>query len=190
MRTTDKYVFFWKEHPFCNFTKCKIKFANPYYVADGDNPFYFSSSEQMFMWFKAMFFFDTETAEKILKTSDPEEARRLGREVKGYDDKKWNDVRVHYMKTAVSAKFIQNKELRDKLIDPKYDGKQFVEASPYDRIWGIGCDQDSALKLDNYKNWGRNELGKILNEVREKCINLKEVLDDLELVPMTNIGEV
>lgn len=181
MKVTDKYIFFWKEHPFCNFTKCKIKFANPYYVPLDGDPIFFSSSEQMFMWLKATFFFDTEIAEKILQTSDPEEARKLGRLVHNYDDKRWNEVRVNFMYMSVMAKFIQNKELRNILIDPKYDKKEFVEASPYDRIWGIGCDQDSALKLDNYKNWGRNELGKILNEVREKCIQMQGLIDDLGL---------
>ena len=179
MKITDKYIFFWKENPFCNFTKCKIKYVMPDSVKDEE--IYFSSSEQMFMWFKAKFFLDDETADKILSTIDPEEARKLGRLVKGYDDKKWNDVRVYYMTKAVSAKFIQNKDLRKILLDSKYNGKHFVEASPYDRIWGIGCDQDSALKLDNAKNWGRNELGKILDAVREKCIEIDKLITDLDL---------
>ena len=179
MRITDKYVFFWKEHPFCNFTKCKIKFEWPDGVKGEE--IYFSSSEQMFMWFKAKFFLDDETADKILATTDPEEARKLGRLVKNYVDSAWDRERTYYMMKAVSAKFLQNKDLRKKLIDPKYDGKFFVEASPYDRIWGIGCDQDSALKLDHYKNWGRNELGKILDAVRIKCIEIDKLIEDLDL---------
>lgn len=179
MRITDKYIFFWKENPFCNFTKCKIKFEWP----DGVNgeEIYFSSSEQMFMWFKAKFFLDDETADKILATTDPEEARKLGRLVKNYVDSAWDRERTYYMMKAVSAKFLQNKNLRKELIDPKYNGKFFVEASPYDRVWGIGCDQDSALKLDNYKNWGRNELGKILDAVRIKCIEIDKLIEDLDL---------
>lgn len=155
MKVTDKYVFFWKEHPFCNFTKCKIEY-------DGKT---FTSSEQMFMWMKADFFGDSETAVKILKTNEPEVARKLGRMVKNYDDAAWDENRVAAMFQAVWSKFIQNKELKDKLCDHKYDGKQFVEAAYYDRIWGIGYDEDHATTISEDK-WGRNELGKILNRVR------------------------
>lgn len=175
MRITDTYVFFWKENPFCNFTKCKIKYEFPDSVKGEE--IYFTSSEQMFMWFKAKRFGDDEIANKILNTKTPEEARKLGREVKGYIDVVWNEERYQYMLKAVMAKFIQNKELRNKLCDPKYDGKTFVEAAYYDRIWGIGYDEEFALKLDNAKNWGQNLLGKILNETRNWCIEHKDILD-------------
>ena len=180
MRITDDYIFFWKEEPMCNFTNCKIKFMYP--DSTEDEAIYFTSSEQMFMYFKAMHFFDYDTADKILRSKSPEEARKLGREIKNYDDKEWNEVRVNYMKSAVSAKFFQNKDLRDALLNEKFEGRHFVEAAYYDRIWGIGYDEYSALKLDNYKNWGRNELGKILDEVREKCKELKKYINDLNLV--------
>jgi len=179
MRITDKYVFFWKEKPFCNFTKCNIKFEFP--DSQKGEEIYFTSSEQMFMWFKAKFFLDDETANKILKAKTPDEAKKLGREVKNYVDSAWDRERIYYMTKAVYAKFLQNKDLRKRLIDKKFDGKHFVEASPYDRIWGIGCDQDSALKLDNAKNWGKNELGKILDSVRTKCIEIDKLIDDLDL---------
>ena len=155
MKVTDKYVFFWKENPFCNFTKCTIKY-------EGKT---FSSSEQLFMWMKADFFGDDETASKILKTNEPEVARKLGRLVKNYDDAEWDKNRVAAMFQAVWSKFLQNKDLAEKLCNYKYDGKQFVEAAYYDRIWGIGYNEDDAL--GNIPYWGRNELGKILNKVRE-----------------------
>ena len=68
------------------------------------------------------------------------------------------------MYQAVLAKFFQNVELRKKLCDSQYDGKHFVEAAYYDRIWGIGYNENDAL--DNEDNWGRNELGKILDKAR------------------------
>lgn len=172
MKITDKYVFFWKEHPFCNFTKCKIKLRWP---ANGDNYIIFTSSEQMFMWSKAIFFGDDITADMILKSQTPEEARKLGRTVKNYDDSMWNAVRSYYMKKAVLAKFIQNKELRDQLCDRQYNKLQFVEAAYYDRIWGIGFDEEEALNHSEFE-WGRNELGKILNEVRDWCLEYRDIL--------------
>ena len=169
MKLTDKYVFFWKEHPMCNFTKCRIKFADPYYVSPDEDPLEFTSSEQLFMWFKAKFFGDDDIAEQILQSDSPEEARRLGRSVKNYDDHQWNKVRVSFMRRAVNYKFFQNPELCRQLLDAKYDGKTFVEAAYYDRIWGIGYNEDDALGYIAY--WGRNELGKILTDLRNRLKN-------------------
>lgn len=166
MKLTDKYVFFWKEHPMCNFTKCRIKFADPYYVPAEESPMEFTSSEQLFMWFKAVFFEDFDIADQIYKSSSPEEARKLGRMVKNYDDADWEEVRVDYMKRAVTYKFYQNADLRKRLLDAKYDGKTFVEAAYYDRIWGIGYNESEAE--DHLDDWGRNELGKILTDLRDQ----------------------
>ena len=47
-----------------------------------------------------------------------------------------------------------------------YDDKIFVEASPIDRIWGIGYDEDHAEY--NEHNWGRNYLGRILTNIRRR----------------------
>lgn len=41
-----------------------------------------------------------------------------------------------------------------------------MEASPSDRIWGIGFDAEHAE--GNEKDWGQNKLGKALMRVREK----------------------
>ena len=166
MKVTDKYVFFWKESPFTNFTPCKIKFE--WTDSHIGEEIYFTSSEQYFMWRKAIFFNDTETADKIVKAKSPEEARLLGRQVKNYNDKIWDKVRFNHMTTAVMDKFIQNKDLRDKLCDPKYDGKKFVEAAYYDNIWGIGFNEHDALDHDE-SMWGQNLLGHILDNVRDWC---------------------
>lgn len=165
MKVTDKYVFFWKEHPMCNFTKCRIRFADPQYVPLENEPLEFTSSEQMFMWFKAVFFGDEEMAEQILASKTPQEARNLGQKVRNYDDEQWDKVRVDRMRTAVRHKFYQNENLRKQLMDTRYEGKTFVEASYYDRIWGIGYNEHDAER--NINNWGRNELGKILTNLRK-----------------------
>ena len=166
MKITDKYVFFWKEHPMCNFTKCRIRFADPYYVPLENDPIEFTSSEQMFMWFKAVFFRDEEMAGKILQSQTPQEARDLGQQVRNYVDEEWDKARVDRMRTAVRYKFYQNENLRKQLMDTRYDGKTFVEASYYDRIWGIGYNQDEAM--NHLDNWGHNELGKILTDLRNE----------------------
>jgi len=45
-----------------------------------------------------------------------------------------------------------------------------VEASPFDRKWGIGLDASKAAASDPSKWRGENLLGKILTEVREELL--------------------
>ncbi len=67
-------------------------------------------------------------------------------------------------------KYRQNPDLAKKLLDPIYDGKTFVEASPIDGIWGIRMPQ-GANGIDDEKNWrGRNLLGKAITLVRSMLI--------------------
>jgi ribA/ribD-fused uncharacterized protein len=122
------------------------------------------------MYVKAITFKDYKTSERILKEGiSPRIAKDLGRLVKNYDDKVWDEKRYQVMLDANILKFTQHKESRDILLNPKFDGKHFVEASPYDGIWGIRCGENEAL--DDESNWnGRNLLGKVLDEVREKLV--------------------
>lgn len=162
MKLTDKYVFFWKEEPMSNSTKCKIVYKN-----DGDSePLTFISCEQFFMWLKAMCFRDFDIAQKILECESPEHAKKLGREIKNFDEEAWRKGRTYYMKLAVNLKFDQNEDLAKQLLDEKYDGKTFVYASYDDDIWGIGFNE--SIAEDNKDKWGSNLLGKILTETREK----------------------
>ena len=91
----------------------------------------------------------------------------MGRKVQGYDDKVWNEKRFDIMLDANLLKFTQNEELKKTILSEEFEGKGFVEASPVDTIWGIGCDEVTAL--DDESNWrGQNLLGKVLDETRKK----------------------
>lgn len=158
MKITDKYVFFWRG-PFSNW------FTGAPFKMDGIS---FVTTEQAFMWQKAMFFNDPATAAKILKTDSPKEAKDLGREVKGYDDAKWNDVRWRMMYHACRAKFEQNQEVRDQLFAT--GNRILVEASPYDKIWGIGMGEDEP-GVEDEANWkGLNLLGEVLTKLRDNLL--------------------
>ena len=54
------------------------------------------------------------------------------------------------------------------ILDPQFEGKTFVEASPTDRIWGCGYGLATDVEaLDNEEYWtGRNLLDKVLTDVR------------------------
>lgn len=129
---------------FSNFYPCKFVYAHRQ----------FNCTEQAFMWMKAMTFNDNETAAKILNETDPLKIKRLGREVKNYDDTKWNEIRYNIMYQVNMAKYFHNKDLRKLLIDTK-DAYLF-ENSPFDYIWGVGK-----------KGTGQNLLGKVLMDIRK-----------------------
>lgn len=159
---TDKYVAFWGS-VFSNFYPCKFKI----------NGLLFYNSEQCFMWQKAMHFNDQETAEKILHTIQPVKAKGLGRQVKNFDQKSWEDFRELAMYNAVYAKFSQNQDLRDIITAEEFDGKSFVEGSPEDCIWGVGIEWNDP-EIEDKDNWqGLNLLGKTLDKVREQLLSEK-----------------
>lgn len=171
MKITKEYIFFYKDW-LSNYQK------TDFYYPSKENPiFRFDSTEQGFMFLKALRFGDFDVASEIYATQgDPGKCRRLGRLVKGYDDKAWSKERYNIFADLIYQKYLQDEELRKKLLSPEFDDKLFVEASPIDKIWGIGMSEDNPRILDQ-KNWrGLNYLGQITTEVREK---LKNIIDQV-----------
>lgn len=169
MTITDKYVLFWADWP-SNFawapmlTKC---------IDDQVHPFF--SSEQCYMWSKAYYFKDFDIVRQIeelnFREASSYKAKKLGRQVKNFDQDVWNSVSYDIMLKACLSKFSQNKVLFDKITDPSLDGKKFVETSPVDGIWGVRLGEADPLILDE-KNWnGENRLGKVLDEVRRMLLD-------------------
>lgn len=148
---TPNYVFFWGG-PLSNF-----------HPINGDESF---TSEKLYMYAKASFFGDAETGKLIIESSTPREAKRLGRSVKGFDQKTWDEVKVETMEACLYVKAIASKEFREALLNT--GDSIIVEASPTDRIWGIGFKAEDALP--NIDKWGENLLGKCLMELRKKLI--------------------
>ena len=163
VNVTDKYVAFWGS-AFSNFFDCDIHVTNDWWGKPID--LHFKSSEQYFMWLKATYFDDYETADKILEAKTPKEAKALGRKVRGFDEKEWVGARESAMWNAVLLKFRQNPDIKELLLDPDFAGKQFVEGSSVDSIWGVGIDWRDPRIADE-ENWiGMNLLGKTLDKVR------------------------
>ena len=155
MKVTDKHILFWNDI-FSNFQYAVIK--NEYGT--------FYSSEQYFMYRKALFFKDDEVAELILNERIPGKCKKLGRSIINFDKDKWFTVCESVMEDAVFQKFNQNKSLLNEILDVKYDDKKFVEASPYDDIWGIKLSEENPDADDETKWRGLNLLGKVLDNVR------------------------
>ena len=128
----------------------------------------FSNNEQFMMYCKAKLFGDEETASKILKATTPREHKAIGRQVRGFDETKWNEKRELYVRKGCYAKFSQNPEMLTFLLGT--EGTELVEASPYDRIWGVGLAANNPAIHDKSKWLGLNLLGYCLMQVRTQLL--------------------
>jgi ribA/ribD-fused uncharacterized protein len=121
----------------------------------------FENCEQYMMYHKAQLFGDEKRAKLIMKNGEPKRVKRLGRQVEGFDEKIWTEHREVIVYRGNLLKFSQVPELKALLL--VYENPIFVEASPTDRIWGIGF--STAKAMDNIKFWGQNLLGKAITKV-------------------------
>jgi len=159
MKITDKYVLFFGPED-CPSQWYPVKFKTRLF--DFEN-LEFNCSEQFMMAAKALFFDDKESFVKIMNTSSPNQQKSLGRNVQGFDKDKWNAVCRPLVTVGNMAKFTQNDDLKQFMLDN--EGKIFVEASPYDDIWGVKLGANDPRILDPSKWRGTNWLGEILTRI-------------------------
>jgi ribA/ribD-fused uncharacterized protein len=125
----------------------------------------YSSSEQYMMAQKATLFKDDEALAKIMATKDPKAQKALGKKVKGFVKEEWEAVARPLVYKGCLAKYEQNATIAADLLST--DNDELVEASPTDRIWGIGLAVDNDDALDKTKWRGTNWLGQVLMRVRD-----------------------
>ena len=125
----------------------------------------FTHAEQFMMYAKAILFGDRQAADLILKAKTPKEQKALGRKINGFDEKIWALFREGVVFDGSYAKYSQNSELQQLLLATR--GTTLVEASPYDRVWGIGLAEDDPAAQDRAQWRGLNLLGETLTRVRE-----------------------
>ena len=126
----------------------------------------FSSMEQFMMYQKAICFGDEAVAEQILKTDDVARIKELGRMVSGYNENIWNGMRQLIVYEGLVAKFLQNEELRERLLQT--GDALLAECAVHDRIWGIGLSMKDEKRFDISQWRGENLLGYALMMVRNK----------------------
>lgn len=152
------------------------------------------------MYQKAMTFNDTQIAAQIMTANGPRKMKALGRTIKGFNEYTWDQVKSDVVIQANLLKFGKEEvceagdsdgfiyggtgrqdgqervKLRDMLLST--GTRELVEASSFDRIWGIGFSPEEAREHGEGERlmWGKNLLGKSLMEVRRR-IRVQEGLE-------------
>lgn len=159
-----KYVFFWGHQAGKTgvSASCFSQWYSAPFVVEGQR---YPTAEHFMMAEKAALFGDLATRALVLQAPNPGAAKALGRQVRGFDDAVWLENRFAIVVRANEAKFAQSPELKQFL--QQTGSRVLVEASPVDRIWGIGLAQDDE-KVNNPNLWrGLNLLGFALMQVRD-----------------------
>ena len=149
----ESFTHFW-DGPFSQWHPCTFKIDMVRY----------NCAEQFMMAEKARLFGDEGVRAQILATGSPRAHKALGRQVAGFDQATWEAERVEIVVRGNLAKFSQNPEMCAALLAT--GDKTMVEASPYDRIWGVGLRADDSRVHDPERWRGANLLGEALMKVR------------------------
>ena len=153
MRRQNGFVLFWGG-PFSQWYPHKMVIDDKEYV----------TCEQYMMAMKASTFGDKEALDAIMATKDPKKQKAIGRTVKNFNPQIWEKICRDVVFRANLAKF-QDPELKKFLFS--FGNEEIVEASPYDKIWGIGLSEDDPRAMDKSQWQGTNWLGEAIMQVRE-----------------------
>ncbi|MFD1145689.1 NADAR family protein [Saccharothrix hoggarensis] len=161
-----KYLFFWghQARPGAPVGKqCLSQWWEAPFTVDGRT---YATAEHFMMEGKALLFGDEEVAERVVAARTPGEAKALGRHVRGFDEATWAAARLDVVVRGNLAKFGAHDDLRAFLLGT--GDRVLVEASPVDRVWGIGLAADDPRAADPSTWLGLNLLGEALMVVRDR----------------------
>ncbi|KAI9736513.1 MAG: hypothetical protein M1818_006023 [Claussenomyces sp. TS43310] len=149
-------------------------YESPFHT--GGKEIIFHTAEQYMMHHKALLFSDHETAAKILTEKDPKTNQELGRGIKNFDKSLWLQHRERIVEEGSYHKFTHSLVDREdlKALFLATGDQELVEASPVDRIWGVGYGEEDAHH--NRPDWGSNLLGKALSRARDRIRREQEEL--------------
>ena len=151
----DKYFFFWKH-----------RLSQWHIVNFNVDNYIYNCCEQFMMHRKALLMGDTFAAEIILGEKNPAQHQTLGRQIQNFNQELWDSYKYNIVLQGNRARFHQSPQCRELLLAT--GDKLIVEASPYDKVWGIGKGASDPDIMDETKWNGQNLLGKVLTQVREE----------------------
>jgi hypothetical protein len=161
-----KCLFFWGHQPRKDGSigeSCFSQWWSSPFTVEG---IVYKTAEHWMMAAKARMFGDQAHLEQILQCASPAEAKKIGRRVSDFDGERWDQHKYELVKEGNYHKFSQHAILKAFLLNTKE--RVLVEASPVDRIWGIGMAKTD-VDIENPAKWkGENLLGFALMEVRDR----------------------
>ena len=164
--TRFRFLYFWKPEPEADGSMgpgCLGQWWPSSFTIDGTE---YRCAEQWMMAEKARMFGDREMWEAIMASHSPKEMKALGRAVRGFQKEVWDARCYRLVLEGNLAKFSQDPALLEYLLS---SGERIlVEASPLDRIWGIGMGKNNPNAGDPMKWRGQNLLGFALTEARDR----------------------
>lgn len=165
------FIFFWGHTPAKDGRITQACLSQWWKCDFSEGEISFCCAEQYMMYKKALLFEDNAIAKEILKSKSPKKIKGFGRLVSGFDSAVWDEHKGNIVVQGNILKFSQNPELKEYLLGTV--DKILVEASPYDKVWGIGMKKGSVGICDPKKWKGQNLLGFALMEARDR-INLHQ----------------
>ncbi|WP_367131508.1 MULTISPECIES: NADAR family protein [Streptomyces] len=161
-----KYVCFWGHQPLRDGrigASCFSQWWPSPFTVDGT---VYATAEHWMMAGKARLFGDAEAAAEAIAASHPKQAKDAGRKVRGFDEETWRRHRFGLVVEGSVHKFAQDAALSAYLLGT--GNRVLVEASPLDRVWGIGLAADDERAADPARWQGDNLLGFALMEARQR----------------------
>ncbi|MER0448609.1 NADAR family protein [Streptomyces sp. Edi4] len=161
-----KFLYFWGHAPRRDGSlgpSCFSQWWPSRFVVDGVE---YATAEHWMMASKARLFKDAEGERAALTAANPALAKKAGRLVRGFDEAVWRRERYGTVLAGCLHKFGQDEALRSYLLST--GARVLVEASPLDRVWGIGLSADAPGARDPRLWRGLNLLGFALTEARER----------------------
>jgi ribA/ribD-fused uncharacterized protein len=160
-----EYLFFWSHRPNPDGTIGKTCFSQWFEASFEIDGIHYQTAEHYMMAEKARLFDDRTILSEILAANHPRQAQKLGQKIQNFQEEIWHAHRFEIVVAGNLAKFQQNQLLTQFILSTQ--SKILVEASPNDRIWGIGLAADNP-NINNPHCWqGTNLLGFALMEVRQ-----------------------
>lgn len=161
-----KYLFFWGHRPQRDGSAgagCLSQWWPAPFRVDGTE---YATAEHWMMAGKARVFGDDRALARVLAAAHPGEAKEAGRSVRGFDERVWAERRFALVVRGNVEKFGQNPDIGAFLLGTR--NRVLVEASPLDRVWGIGLAADDERARDPARWQGLNLLGFALMEARAR----------------------
>lgn len=160
----------WPDHNISAFQGDKDPLSNMYFCEIHSEGKIWHSSEQFYLYKKAIHHDAHDIADKILQTSNGYQMKVISKDIK--TKYSWYDIRVEVMEQILELKLENSLEFRRKLANS--NDKLLVYSDKYDKFWGCGLEKSVACVTDPQKFPGQNQLGQLLMEIRNnKLTKLK-----------------